>query len=877
MKKFFSVLLCLSMVASLMVAPASAAETGERTVQATYNESQAYLEDFPVGYNVKDAAILDIGTGTDVEVTVTSGDYTATSSIRPVTMSGTLPNGTVYSLTENGSRIVSLTAPNLQDDIAVSVTAVARSYNVIANSGPVGFKDNLGSTGDPTCTISKDSQIVNGNESWAVTFNPNAGLVIQSLNIRNSLSGQNIIPVSKDAVSVDGTDLKIVKNADGSVTVSAAHAAGDLYITALTAEKAAKLTLDITTGSGITSDVATCSVDAGTAKNITFTSAAGFMVDVITITDGDMTRELGATSRSVNVNGHIYNVERSWNGKVTLSVPAMSANVSIQAASVANKGYLMIDASRDIDCNYPRLSLVSTGRNHDIRLDTKDDDVTIDHVTIETATDKIVINRDTYRFYLDGRYSYVTFDGDVVRFNVYMSGNMRITVNSRDAYHTVTLKTDSGAKFDGKSSFSVEDGDTEEVSFYPVNNETIEKISVTQNGSTTTAKVSAGYISINGVRCPIEKEPNGTVTVRLKDITADMTVKAITGAVDKLDYTVTASTDSGATASKQYTYVNSGRSASVTFTPVKNWEILSLTISRGSRDYKVESGEKSVTINGTKHNITWNKNGKVTVDLRNITADMEIKATTDYKAVGWDTVTPPNGNINININTNNTTPVTPNYTTHAAYLNGYAGGLFNPYKTTSRAQAVVMLTRAFYGVTDATVKSYGVRAVYADVPTTAWYAPYISFAYDQGLLAGVSGTANGFRPDAPITRGEFTELACRFSGVTPSGNYGYVFPDVAASHANYDSIGYAASKRWANGYTDGNFRPNQVISRAEIAVMVNRVLGRTADKAFIDANIQGLHTFSDIPVGYWAYYDILEAANTHQCAGNVGSETWYSI
>ena len=500
MKKFFSVLLCLSMVASLMVAPASAAETGERTIQATYNESQAYLEDFPAGYNVKDAAILDIGTGTDVEVTVTSGDYSATSSIRPVTMSGTLPNGTVYSLTENGSRIVSLTAPNLQDNIAVTVTAVARSYNVIANSGPVGYKDNLGSTGDPTCTISKDSQIVDGNESWAVTFNPNAGLVIQSLNIRSSFSGQNIIPVSKDAVNVDGTDLKIAKNADGSVTVSAAHAAGDLYITALTAEKAAKLTLDITTGSGITSDVSSCFVDAGTAKNITFTPAAGFMVDVITITDGDVTRELGATSRSVNVNGHIYNVERSWNGKVTLSVPAMSSNVSIQAASVANKGYLMIDAGRDIDCNYPRLSQISTGRNHTIRLDTKNDDVTIDRVTIETATDNVVINRDTYRFYLDGRYSYVTFDGDVVEFSVYVSGNMRITVNSRDAYHTVTLKTDSGARFDGRSSFSVEDGDTEEVSFYPVNNETIEKISVTRNGSTTTAKVSAGYISINGVR-----------------------------------------------------------------------------------------------------------------------------------------------------------------------------------------------------------------------------------------------------------------------------------------------------------------------------------------------------------------------------------------
>ena len=441
--KAISALLCLTLMASLLVAPASAAET-ENTIRADYNGAQAYLENYPSGYNVQGVQLLDIGVGVDAEVTVSSGAYTETSSTRPITMSGTLPNGTVYSLTENNSRIVSLSTSGsgLLDDIAVSVRTTPHSYTVTANSGPVGFKDNLGSTGTPTCAVSKDSQFVDGNGSWAVTFNPNDGQIIQSLNIRDSISGQNIVAVSKDSVTVAGTDIQISRSASGAVTVSAAHAAGDVYITALTVEKAAQLTLEVTTGTGISSDIATGAVDVGTAKNITFTPASGFFVDSITITDGGITRTLGATDRSVVVNGHTYSVERALNGKVVLAVPAMNSNVSIQAASAANKGYLVIDANRDITCNYSRTSFISTGRNYDIRLDTKDDDVIIDYVTIETATDKVTVDRDTYRFYLDGRYSYVSYAGSSVHFSVYVSSSMRITVHSKDSYHTVTLKTD---------------------------------------------------------------------------------------------------------------------------------------------------------------------------------------------------------------------------------------------------------------------------------------------------------------------------------------------------------------------------------------------------------------------------------------------------
>ena len=117
------------------------------------------------------------------------------------------------------------------------------------------------------------------------------------------------------------------------------------------------------------------------------------------------------------------------------------------------------------------------------------------------------------------------------------------------------------------------------------------------------------------------------------------------------------------------------------------------------------------------------------------------------------------------------------------------------------------------------------------------------------------------------------------SGVFSLGvlNANKKFGDITTSTWCYKYVTELADASVIDGYSDGNFKPNQVISRAEIAVMTNRVLGRTADKNFVNTNFASLRTFSDIPVGYWAYYDILEAANTHQCAGNVGSETWYNI
>ena len=58
------------------------------------------------------------------------------------------------------------------------------------------------------------------------------------------------------------------------------------------------------------------------------------------------------------------------------------------------------------------------------------------------------------------------------------------------------------------------------------------------------------------------------------------------------------------------------------------------------------------------------------------------------------------------------------------------------------------------------------------------------------------------------------------------------------------------------GYEDGTFRPDQTITRAEVAIVINRMLGRDiADRA------ADTRTWSDNPETAWFFQDIQEATN----------------
>ena len=172
-----------------------------------------------------------------------------------------------------------------------------------------------------------------------------------------------------------------------------------------------------------------------------------------------------------------------------------------------------------------------------------------------------------------------------------------------------------------------------------------------------------------------------------------------------------------------------------------------------------------------------------------------------------------------------------------------------------------------------TDKTMGDRDVtFSDVTEERWFYTAVMTLASHGIIRGYSdGT---FRPNAYITRAEFATLCSRFDDLTDGD---MTFSDVPETHWAYKYIVSAASKGWITGYSDGTFRPDNNILRGEVVALLNRVLERYPDKEFIDAHEAELRSFSDVSKSYWNYYGIMEAANGHNYTKENKEETWISL
>lgn len=161
-------------------------------------------------------------------------------------------------------------------------------------------------------------------------------------------------------------------------------------------------------------------------------------------------------------------------------------------------------------------------------------------------------------------------------------------------------------------------------------------------------------------------------------------------------------------------------------------------------------------------------------------------------------------------------------------------------------------------------------ASFSDVTSAHWAANYIGYMEQFGIVRGYSdGT---FRPNAPITRAEFAAICCRFEQLTDGAA---TFTDVPASHWAAKSISYAAKRGWVTGYADGTFKPGNNITRAEVAAVTCRLLERSADEAYIRAHLKELpRVFADMNEQHWAYWYAMEAANGHDYTRSGNAETW---
>ena len=154
-------------------------------------------------------------------------------------------------------------------------------------------------------------------------------------------------------------------------------------------------------------------------------------------------------------------------------------------------------------------------------------------------------------------------------------------------------------------------------------------------------------------------------------------------------------------------------------------------------------------------------------------------------------------------------------------MTGTSARTFAPNRPVTRAMLVTILWRL-------AGEPYGRVSPFEDVLPGSWYAQAVSWAYDKGIVTGV--TATSFQPGAPVTREQLCAILCRYAALTGKNTAASASLDAFTDRAQVSA--YAeASVRWAlqagllTGVGDGRLAPRSGATRAQLAVLLQRFAG----------------------------------------------------
>ena len=108
---------------------------------------------------------------------------------------------------------------------------------------------------------------------------------------------------------------------------------------------------------------------------------------------------------------------------------------------------------------------------------------------------------------------------------------------------------------------------------------------------------------------------------------------------------------------------------------------------------------------------------------------------------------------------------------------------------------------------------------FTDVADTAWYADAVQYAYERGLMTGVSESE--FAPDGTATRGQIVTILWRLAG-SPVVNYAMRYADMDKGAWYGEAVRWAASTGVVTGYSESSFGPNDAITREQLAAILYR-------------------------------------------------------
>ena len=307
--------------------------------------------------------------------------------------------------------------------------------------------------------------------------------------------------------------------------------------------------------------------------------------------------------------------------------------------------------------------------------------------------------------------------------------------------------------------------------------------------------------------------------------------------------------------------------ASTNNTPVLPWHTIEAKGS-GSNDVQLSNAADGVYISGDNlHNVTvTGTNDTETVTLNFTTDQQKVQLRADGNTLVAYVDTDNDGTFE--------TPLTPNDTSNSQGRPSGSANLLSDTTNTPVNTNNQVETPFIAGYPDGTFKPdssitraeaatiiYNLLSTnntadltaldrFSDIPAGYWADNALAFVVSSGYMQGYpDGT---FKPDEPISRAELAQLVDNL-GIAKTGGTPQSFSDVSG-HWALDAINAMSAAGVINGYPDGTFRPDNPITRAETVAMLARLFNRSQDWS-------GTQTFSDVPSTYWAYNYIMNAVN----------------
>jgi PKD repeat protein len=159
-------------------------------------------------------------------------------------------------------------------------------------------------------------------------------------------------------------------------------------------------------------------------------------------------------------------------------------------------------------------------------------------------------------------------------------------------------------------------------------------------------------------------------------------------------------------------------------------------------------------------------------------------------------------------------------------VTGYPGGYYEPTWAVNRGQMATYIARALAGG-DSSVPEATPPATFDDVPEGYWAWKYVEYAVTENVVTGYDPTT--YAPEVDVDRGQMAVFIARARGWVSVGDdmttAPEVFPDVPSGFWAGTAVEACVDNLVVQGYEDGLYHPEVIVTRDQMAVYVARAFG----------------------------------------------------